>query len=602
MQFRIDQFGSLCFLVVLKLPKLNLETLATALLAEGHVVTVEKVGLASGELVTKYVVHLDHMSDSDCMENCGRKMSLKDYLQSEEFDLSSLGNKHASVFVSSVHQKLNAFVMHIIKAPNCELFSANYQLIIKYHVCGDASLVGLIWPVQLDECNLELGGKNELSDESALTTFIDRAISASSDVHNLRSTFNLSMMEGEDLAKKVAEHQVHLCSSTDCTSCLSPELPSLVTLLKICPDSIKNLDMARKMQKAFYLKLTSLSEEQKMGLSTCDWLESIWDQDDVLGDITDDLKHLIIWMDDERFEFLVDKRLSLLLGEYDPFTAIYHYVISSGAAQDQYEIVLRRPQILDCFTTPFNNLYLKAANSPVLVKPVRGCKAWERMMSLKEDCVVTEDGMESSVIWTHRRISLPEAISMFDSRKKRVATSASVEFVNARKKRKVIFKKLKEAKEGSFKSEDNNDHFEVLNSNIAKHFNRLNGKFLVLAETATWYDTINSEESEKLTKLYSETGCEVPQSTIESVCSSEEELLFLPEYLLLSNGHVMKKRSSPKVLVYPRFAKFSYDDSYSKLLLFYPLKSEEELVTGDLRELISQTNDDNVNLVEEIER
>ena len=191
---------------------------------------------------------------------------------------------------------------------------------------------------------------------------------------------------------------------------------------------------------------------------------------------------------------------------------------------------------------------------------------------------------------------------MFDSRKKRVATSASVEFVNARKKRKVLFKKLKEAKEGSFKSEDNNDHFEVLNSNIAKHFNRLNGKFLVLAETATWYDTINSEESEKLTKLYSETGCEVPQSTIESVCSSEEELLFLPEYLLLSNGLVMKKRSSPKVLVYPRFAKFSYDDSYSKLLLFYPLKSEEELVTGDLRELISQTNDDNVNLVEEIER
>ena len=71
---------------------------------------------------------------------------------------------------------------------------------------------------------------------------------------------------------------------------------------------------------------------------------------------------------------------------------------------------------------------------------------------------------------------------------------------------------------------------------------------------------------------------------------------------IFPHGLVMKKRSSPKVLVYPRFAKFSYDDSYSKLLLFYPLKSEEELVTGDLRELISQTNDDNVNLVEEIER
>ena len=177
-----------------------------------------------------------------------------------------------------------------------------------------------------------------------------------------------------------------------------------------------------------------------------------------------------------------------------------------------------------------------------------------------------------------------------------------MEFVNARKTRKVLFKKLKDVKEGSFKSENNNNHFEMLKSNIARHFNRINGKILVLAETATWYDALKNEESEKLSKLYIEAGCEVPQSTIESVFSSEEEQLFLPEYLLLSNGDVMKIRSSPKVLVYPRFAKSSYDDIYSKLLLFYPLKSEEELLTVNLRDLISQTNDNDVNLVEEIER
>ena len=101
-------------------------------------------------------------------------------------------------------------------------------------------------------------------------------------------------------------------------------------------------------------------------------------------------------------------------------------------------------------------------------------------MSLQEYCVVEDDGMESSVVWTHRRIGLPEALSLFDTRKKRVATSAPVEFVNARLKRKVLFKKLKEAKEGSFKSENNNGHFEMLKSNIVRHFNRLNGKFLVL--------------------------------------------------------------------------------------------------------------------------
>ena len=59
----------------------------------------------------------------------------------------------------------------------------------------------------------------------------------------------------------------------------------------------------------------------------------------------------------------------------------------------------------------------------------------------------------------------------------------------------MLFKKLKDAKEGSFKSESNNDQFEMLKSNIARHFNRINGKILVLAETATWYDALKNEKS-----------------------------------------------------------------------------------------------------------
>ena len=604
MKFRIDQFGSICFLVNIEVPKINMETIATALITEGFIVTLEKLGLASGEFIIKYLLHLDHMSDTDCSENCGRKIDLKEYLESE-FDLSSLGNKHLSTHVSSVHQKLSSFVRSIVKSPNCELFSMNYHFMIKFDVSGDASFFGLIWPVQLDELNLEVAAQGKISDEKVLTSFIDGAISVSSDARVLRSTFKISEMEADDLAQDVRDHQIHLCSSSECQRCWNPELPSLVTLLKLCPDSKENLKMAKRMKLLFLEMLRNLSVEQKRELSSFDWLESIWDQDNVRGDITDDLKYLSMRMDETEFEFLVDERLSSLLGDFDPFTAVYHYIIACCDHEDQFNVVLKRLKVLDCFTVPFNNIYLKAANSSVLVLPVRGCKAWESMLSLSkesEDSDVTEDGMASSVIWTHRKISLAEAISLFDSRKKRIETSTSTEFINARQQRRVVFKKLKEAKEDSFKIDNGNDHFDLVKTNISRHFHRINGKSLLLAEFCCWYDFVGCQESEKLSKIYHEAGCEVPLSTVECVSSSSEETLFLPEYLLLTNGDVMKKRSTQKVLTYPRFPKCSYEDTYSKLLLFYPLGCEEELLSGNIRDLLHQTNDDNENVVEENER
>ena len=603
MQFRIDQFGSICFLVNIAVPKLNMETIATSLITEGFTVTMEKLGLVSGELVTKYLLHLGHMSDTDCSENCGEKIELKEYLESGSFDISSLRNKHCSTYVSSVHQKLIAFVKTIVKSPNCELFSKDYHFMIKFDTSGSASLVGLIWPEQLDACNLEVAVQGGISDGKFLTNFIDRAVSASSDARVLRSIFKVSDVEAEDLAQAVRDNQIHLCSSEDCEQCLKPSFPSLVTLLKVCPDSNDNLETANRMKLVFLKKVRSLSIEQKTELSTYDWLESIWDLNDVQGHITDDLKYLTVWMEDDEFQFKVDKRFSSLLGEFDPFTAVYHYIISCCDHEDQFNVVLKRVRILDCFTKPFNNIYLKAANSCVLVMPVRGCKTWERLISFKEpkEPEVVEDGMDLAVIWSHQKISLAEAISLFDSRKKRIETSASTVFVNARQQRRTIFKKLNEVEEESFKIDGGIKNFEIVKTIISRHFNRVNGKSLVLAESASWYEFPGVKESEELSKLYIEAGCEVPLSEIQGVASMEENL-YLPEYLLLKNGEVMKKRPRQKVLTYPRFPECSYEESYSRLLLFYPLECEEELLSGNIRDLICQTNDDNENIVEKNER
>ena len=601
MGFRIDQFGPLCFLVKIEVPKINIETLATSMITEGFVVTIEKLGLASGEFTIKYILHLDHMSDTDCAENCGNKIDLKEYCESGEFDLASLGNKHLSTYVSSVHQKLNSFVKSIVKSPNCELFSTNYHFMITFDVSGNASFVGLIWPVKLDEVNVEVASKEEISDEKMLTSFIDGAISASSDARVLRSTFKISEMEAEDLVQKARDHQIHLCSSAECQRCRNPEVPSLVTLLKMCPDSNENLKTAKRMKLFFLEELRNLSVEHKQGLSSFDWLESIWDRDNVSGDISEDLKYLRMRMDDEEYEFVLDERLSSLLEEFDPFLAVYHYSIACCDHEEQFNVALKRLRLLDCFTVPYNNIYLKAANSSVFVMPVRGSEAWERMISSSkesEDPEDTEVDMASSVIWTHRKISLAEAISLFDTRKKRIVTSTSTEFVNARQQRRVVFKKLNEANNESFKIDKTNDHFELVKTNISRHFHRVNGKSLLLAEFCSWYDFVGCQKSEELSKIYQEAGCDVPSSTVECVSSPSDETHYLPEYLLLTNGDVMKKRPRQKVLTYPRFPKCSYEHSYSNLLLFYPLGSEEDLLSGNIRDLLSQTNDDDENVVE----
>ena len=127
---------------------------------------------------------------------------------------------------------------------------------------------------------------------------------------------------------------------------------------------------------------------------------------------------------------------------------------------------------------------------------------------------------------------------------------------------------------------------------------RVNGKDLVLAETCMWFDSLSKEDSLKFKKIYVDGNVEVPLSEVKCVQSSE----FIPEFLVLGDGEIMKKRKERKILAYPSKHKTLYDAMYTRLLLFYPFQSEEELLLSDLADIYRKTNSENEVLVDIYER
>ena len=129
--------------------------------------------------------------------------------------------------------------------------------------------------------------------------------------------------------------------------------------------------------------------------------------------------------------------------------------------------------------------------------------------------------------------------------------------------------------------------FEMLPSYVSRHFSRLNGENLLLAETVTFYDYVGKDESMKLFQLYSANLSAIPDSNLESANHQENEHSMLPSLLLCGNGDVMRVRKSQKNLSTP-FYKNSYDSQYSRVMLFFPLNEEQDITPDNLFEMFTR--------------
>ena len=150
-----------------------------------------------------------------------------------------------------------------------------------------------------------------------------------------------------------------------------------------------------------------------------------------------------------------------------------------------------------------------------------------------------DEQVDPQMFSSHELVSMAEAVSLFDKTKKRFVSSTTVEFCNAKCNRKQSVKKVTASTNENFKLEGSNHEYQIQQSNISRHFNRRNGD-LLLAESVLWYDYQGKEKSKELSKTYAD--LEIPMSDVK--CASGDG--FLPNYIVCTNGDVLKKRLKEK--------------------------------------------------------
>ena len=564
---RFDQLGHMALHINIKVDMSNIECFATSKILEGEYVTEDFQGEANKEKRTIYWLH---------HKNSKGKMNL-----SAHFNPSDHRNENSkqkvSTFVSSLFQRSSNFVQHIVKNQSTEIRSDDYYFGTSFDRNGDAYINGVMWPLNLDDINKEMHyssyDDHNVSEAIKLETFnfLARNLSTSSDQNDLKDQLDLTEDEAADLVELVNTHQKDLQRN-------DPPLPTLKYLW--CEKELCNPNKLSAESLIVFMtrNLINLSTEEKENLTTVEWLSSLIGKAIKLQ-VTN--TSIDVKLPNESIKFQIDDKLTVkieefkqdqILSRWSNFIGLYHYCISISFDE---LVVTKRTQLIESFTKMFNPLILRAVRSPVEVLPVFG------NFPTKVNCpyLANEESMSSSnaaltALSSHSEISLNELFQRIDSRKGRIESSRSVQFVNSSPNRKQLFRKInkKDKNENSFTCEGNDyEFFDQVFDVITRHNERLNGQQLLLVETASYYNTMTKEQS----KLYFENFHEKLETIPEDDNYNHKSVLDgkpLPKYILCKNKHVLELRKCRSIVSYPIFDDGTHDSRFSRVLLYYPLK------------------------------
>lgn len=566
---RLEQHGSLCLSIKIKIP-FSLDQIASCLIQEGRVISVEYKGKSTAEMETIYFVH-QHGCEEDCSTNC-QKERLEVYLHCNAVDVNEMEANNPATHVSSIQLKMNSMIRNFVKHKASQIVSEDYHFEVQFHLDGP-SIVGYIWPKKMDALNKVFSGfpesKIDVDMIDEYVDFIDATISCSTDPTFLKNQFNLSESDSANVASLAKKVQYHYCDcgQQECVKCQSLQLPSLETGIITITDSAcsTNISTSERLRKVMTRKLRSTNKTEIESLSTKEWLQKQFMHTSVSCD-----GKILKFYFHEDFMFIVDERLEKLIEQYgDKLVAVYQYSLTCRNISEMFGTVLSRVQMRDCYTRPFELNLLRGFGSEIEIVPINGHSV--ELDKFAFYCNSSFDDIDEMVSFSHREISLPEACSLFDKNIARTASSTSFEFVNAVKDRKIYFKKVKESSEISFKVNDAPGNFERIRSNIDKYFDRLDCKNVTLAEFVMYYTYLGQSESEEVYKLLSKEGVEIKSSEIQSAFSKNENL---PEFILTRKREVMKIRNNRKLISYPCYEDNISKFAYAKVLLFLPLTED----------------------------
>ena len=490
-------------------------------------------------------------------------------------------------------QFFNSFIKNIIKCPSSDFYTERYHLEVRIEQSGLCKLRGAIWPLKFQKMNSinldpSLSEEDEKLIKADFLNLLEKNVSTSSCGISLKNKYSLTDDETQKLLRKVNEHQVHVC--LDCQDCQDVPLPSLETFIPKSGEETVNIASCMRLIEEFKSFLLSLTVEEIRTLSTIEWIEAIWENKVHSHELIEpDLWE--IEMEDKTFTFVLEEKLNNLITEnpHCPLIAAYQFSLMMSPSQPKSRVVLKKPRLIETFTSPFTPMFLKAAIGPVKLNLMRTPADWNALNTRNFSPFERGD----TGLIGHEEISLTEALCLGDNMKLRVKTSTSVEFVNTGPKPKSVFKKIKSRTDDCYQALNENTFYQILENYVSRYFKRINGQDLMLSEFIVFFEFCGEEESEHLYQVYQDKLDLIEVSEKCSAVSKDP----IPEYILLSNKNVMKKKKQPKVLQYPEFDQESYEYRFSQVLLFSSIESFESLTEAKVEEKFNEVSGDGVSRI-----
>ena len=484
-----------------------------------------------------------------------------------------------STFLSSVDQKLSSVISNILKSPSMNI--DNYHLYCEVKAT-EVVVKGVMWPKFFEKWNLlncEPENGNEKDIRLATVESLKSFLCTSSNYSVLKSKLNLDSNELRSLQELIKKFQVHVCEDSACLKCKTVQLPSLESF-HTQEDIAENVLTSKRFLCMMKSKLHSLSIEDKMELSTLDWLqEELNFFESELLDANWRLKR-----ENEEFSFKLSAPLARLIQKYDfcPPIAAYQYSLQYGVARnEENQIVLKQVDLLESYTSMFNPLLLKAVNGPIKLRILQTLPELRSMVDIHEnyqDFPVEE--------MSHTKISLGEVLNLIDSNKLNVKTSVKTEFVYTSPEVRLLMKKVTKGTENTFQMVGDSNFYEIQETFLTRYFKKQNGHQLLFAEFVVFFDFLGTEASKPKYEAFNTREDKIEKSDTQCIKETDK----IPSLILISNGDVMSKRMQPKVLKVPEYEEESFDFKYTQVLLYGDVHSLDELTEDHVNRAFEEVN------------
>ena len=522
----------------------------------------------------------EHDSSSACSEDCP-KITLAEYVEQNGVP----SDPDMGTYISSVEKLLNSYISNVIKSPASSFSSETYHFVISFDADGQIKMEGLVWPRCFEEYNL-IQLDETISPDRAKDIKLDilqkvkSCISASSNIRLIRSQFCKNETDAPVLHKLIEAHQIHICKSEDCSRCNNPPLPSLECKFRKVPESPENIPTCIRFLKIMKRILLSMSIEDIKSTATVEWLQEVWEEHvEISEPVEPDLWRIKFQSED--FYFKLDDEIAQLLEKYDEsFTALYQYAIGVDE-EDTSSIILRRLNLLDCYTSCYSPLYLKAANSKIEIEVSNKLsmgRKWQFENPDNMSCIGF--GLHS-----HTKSPLSEVFAQVDMSKLQTRSSHPTQYVFVGSEPSVLLKKVQDMGDDCFRMEGTNTMYQVQQTIVSRYFQRMNGESILLCELSCYYDYCG-QKSEEIYQAYGDKLERIPNSDHNSVDGRK-----LPQYILCQNKDCLIIRKKPKVMMYKSFEEDSYDYRYGQVLLFTVQRSYEDLTPAVVEEHYEKMSD-----------